>query len=556
MVVGLSLGIPFVSVGLSNAGIAQRFYYVVLTDSMVPTLNRGDIAFTLPQDPHVESIVAFEGPLNDGSIWVHRVIEVREENGETTFITKGDNNLGADSYSVSRDSVLGVVVFKIPYIGLIFLLPPQSHLGIVIGLIGGYVLLSRRKDKTAVGVLVSIMLVGGGFAYASSGPSFPGSTTTLGVTDLPVSLVAGNLTHNSINLASVTSGASATIDNIYAFPSSNLIGLWHYGEGSGTTTADSSETGTTLSLQNSPTWTTTGKFGNALSFASSSSQHLNTSLAVSSPLNADNLFEMTIASWANPSSAISSSSATMIALSSKSQYAFGFNIANKPSLGFSDDQGHAFSATYSGGFAADTWYLVAATITFDVAGGVPTNVTLFVNGESIGSTGSIAGYTSSGPNDFDISRSANGTDYFDGIIDETSLWDKVLTSDQISSLYKYNFPSVLPLLTLNRVLNVSSSSSQSWTIKLTTTTSSIASGISNLTIYFLDPPTGAAYKQIHSSGTSLLNDNNPYVLTPSSTVYVVVRADGTASTSSVITATLTVYDGGQNALYNITLTIR
>src|SRR6202011_5583571 len=71
---------------------------------------------------------------------------------------------------------------------------------------------------------------------------------------------AGNLSGYS-NIATASTSSSG--------PASFLAG-YPFSEGSGTTTADASGNNLTATLQNS-TWTTAGKFGNALSFNGSSS---------------------------------------------------------------------------------------------------------------------------------------------------------------------------------------------------------------------------------------------------------------------------------------------
>ena len=48
----------------------------------------------------------------------HRVVEVQSlSNGETRFITKGDNNPEADATPVDEEQVKGVVWYNVPWIG-------------------------------------------------------------------------------------------------------------------------------------------------------------------------------------------------------------------------------------------------------------------------------------------------------------------------------------------------------------------------------------------------------------------------------------------------------
>ena len=93
MIMGSDLPMPL------GFGIAE-----VLTDSMHPTIKKGDVVIIVPQDEyHVDDIVAFQ----DGNMVVtHRIVGVHE-NGD--FITKGDyfENSGKQSgkyYNAPRDN--------------------------------------------------------------------------------------------------------------------------------------------------------------------------------------------------------------------------------------------------------------------------------------------------------------------------------------------------------------------------------------------------------------------------------------------------------------------
>ena len=54
---------------------------------------------------------------HDNKIIVHRLVKIQEIGGKTFYITKGDNNLTKDSYNIKPKDVIGVVSFKIKYIG-------------------------------------------------------------------------------------------------------------------------------------------------------------------------------------------------------------------------------------------------------------------------------------------------------------------------------------------------------------------------------------------------------------------------------------------------------
>ena len=48
---------------------------------------------------------------------MHRVIEIREIEGATSFITQGDANNAPDPEPVMSGNMIGKLVFKIPKIG-------------------------------------------------------------------------------------------------------------------------------------------------------------------------------------------------------------------------------------------------------------------------------------------------------------------------------------------------------------------------------------------------------------------------------------------------------
>ncbi len=92
-------------------------YYtlLVLTGSMKPHINPGDVVFIGPGQAKVGEVIAYVGP--GRSVVVHRVIDIIQSNGHTSIITKGDANSVADP-PVSPSHVLGRLIFKIPYVGL------------------------------------------------------------------------------------------------------------------------------------------------------------------------------------------------------------------------------------------------------------------------------------------------------------------------------------------------------------------------------------------------------------------------------------------------------
>jgi signal peptidase I len=89
----------------------------IATGSMAPQINIGDVAIIKkcgPNDVKVGDIIEYKMP--DFTV-VHRIIEIKQENGKFYFVTKGDNNSSKDKDLVTEDQLIGKCLFKIRYIG-------------------------------------------------------------------------------------------------------------------------------------------------------------------------------------------------------------------------------------------------------------------------------------------------------------------------------------------------------------------------------------------------------------------------------------------------------
>lgn len=105
-------------------GEVRTNFYTILTQSMYPKIQAGDIIITYRNDNdiyNVDDVITFVSTANasNGITITHRVIEVSTLNGEYYYRTKGDNNNTADSSSVKANNVIGKVIFKIPKAGYI-----------------------------------------------------------------------------------------------------------------------------------------------------------------------------------------------------------------------------------------------------------------------------------------------------------------------------------------------------------------------------------------------------------------------------------------------------
>lgn len=100
-------------------------YYTVLTGSMSPTYNVGDIIFVQIKDPesiNEGDVITFNPSRDSDAYLTHRVIEKLENyegSGVTCFRTKGDANDSEDSFLIDSQRVIGTVNFGIPWLGYV-----------------------------------------------------------------------------------------------------------------------------------------------------------------------------------------------------------------------------------------------------------------------------------------------------------------------------------------------------------------------------------------------------------------------------------------------------
>ena len=84
---------------------------IVLTESMYPTIEGGDLIIVDPCDPQKlekDDVAAYFDPASgDSAIVTHRIVEVTSENGYVKYKTKGDANNTEDKNLVSERDIVG-----------------------------------------------------------------------------------------------------------------------------------------------------------------------------------------------------------------------------------------------------------------------------------------------------------------------------------------------------------------------------------------------------------------------------------------------------------------
>lgn len=89
--------------------------YTILTGSMMPKYNPGDVVLVAKTNLDKldnNDVITFK--INENTV-THRIVQKTDEG----FITKGDNNNVNDLEVITKEKILGKVIFKIPKIGFI-----------------------------------------------------------------------------------------------------------------------------------------------------------------------------------------------------------------------------------------------------------------------------------------------------------------------------------------------------------------------------------------------------------------------------------------------------
>lgn len=100
---------------------------IVLSSSMENKIHSGDLVIVKMVDNATlekNDVIAYRN--SDNTATLHRIVEIKLENNELKYITKGDNNTIADNENVTSKNIEGLYLFKISGLGnvLMFLQKP------------------------------------------------------------------------------------------------------------------------------------------------------------------------------------------------------------------------------------------------------------------------------------------------------------------------------------------------------------------------------------------------------------------------------------------------
>ena len=139
--------------------VAGKLPLIVLTDSMYPVIQSGDLIIcstAQPEEIEAGDVIAFFDPAGNGTtIVTHRVLEVTEQDGQIAWKTKGDNNNTEDRLLVTADKLVAVYEgTRLPGFGNVALFM-QTTPGLIVCvvcpilLLVGYDMLRRRLYEKA-----------------------------------------------------------------------------------------------------------------------------------------------------------------------------------------------------------------------------------------------------------------------------------------------------------------------------------------------------------------------------------------------------------------------
>ncbi len=95
-------------------------FLTVLSGSMEPTIHTGSVVLIKPNSSYkIGEIVTFSTNSKNNIPTTHRIVELRIQDGENIFKTKGDANDSTDTEEVLEKNIEGKFYFSIPYLGYI-----------------------------------------------------------------------------------------------------------------------------------------------------------------------------------------------------------------------------------------------------------------------------------------------------------------------------------------------------------------------------------------------------------------------------------------------------
>ena len=207
---------------------------------------------------------------------------------------------------------------------------------------------------------------------------------------------------------------------VNAVTTTGPVAAYGFNEGTGTTAADVSGHGLNGALSNA-TWSTAGRFGNALSFNG-------TNALVT--VNDNNLLDltngMTLEAWVNPVALNGWTTAILKERPGGLAYAlYASDDTGRPPAGYIGRSGTDISVVGTSNLALNTWTHIATS--YDGAA-----LRLYVNGTLV-QTRALTGNILTSTNALRIGGNAIWGEYFNGLIDEVRVYSRALAQSEIQA---------------------------------------------------------------------------------------------------------------------------
>lgn len=103
---------------LSNKLGGYRLF-VVTSESMQPTIQKGSVAITQQSLLQNGDVITFIRPSKEKEFITHRIVNISTNSGVTVLRTKGDNNKTNDPWMLMKGGVVGKVLYVVPYLGYV-----------------------------------------------------------------------------------------------------------------------------------------------------------------------------------------------------------------------------------------------------------------------------------------------------------------------------------------------------------------------------------------------------------------------------------------------------
>lgn len=223
---------------------------------------------------------------------------------------------------------------------------------------------------------------------------------------------------------------SGTYTNTSCSVTSTPMSKWSFDEGSGCVANDLYGTNSGILGTNcptiSPSWVT-GKIGNALSF-----NGISNNVSINNSANLNFTTSMSVSAWIkwtiNPTTGVAY--ANIVNKNNDNQYRLQHNITNsKFEFGVKANSGSSYVTSTTTPLVG-VWYHLVGTWDGNF-------IKIYVNG-ALEQTGARAGTMPSSTKPLKIGSFSDDYRYFNGIIDEVSLWDRALSQEEVTQIYSSN----------------------------------------------------------------------------------------------------------------------